>query len=84
MKGFETTRAKRDQYARVVRDVPYPVQVVWGRDDPALRLDTYGEIARRATGLDAIATLPGKHFFQEDQYSGIAELITDLVDASRS
>ncbi len=82
MKGFETTRAKRDQYAKVVRDVPYPVQVVWGRDDPALRVDTYGEIARRAAGLERIATLPGKHFFQEDQPEGIAELITDLVDST--
>lgn len=84
MKGFETTREKRDLYAKVVRDVPYPVQVVWGRDDPALRVDTYGETARRAAGLDSIATLPGKHFFQEDQPSAIAEKVADLVDAARS
>ncbi len=30
MRGFERTTQKRDLYRSTVRDVPYPVQVVWG------------------------------------------------------
>src|SRR5215208_2081400 len=30
MRGFERTRTKRDLYLSTVRDVPYPVQVLWG------------------------------------------------------
>src|SRR5438105_801086 len=29
----------------------YPVQIVWGANDPALKLAVHGEIARRAAGL---------------------------------
>ena len=56
MRGFERTRAKRDLYVGAVRDVPYPVQVVWGADDPALTLAKRGEEARLAAGLDEIHT----------------------------
>jgi haloalkane dehalogenase len=78
MRGFERTREKRDLYVGALRDVPYPVQVVWGADDPALTLDRHGEEARRAAGLDEIHTLPAKHFLQEDQASAIAERVAEI------
>ena len=34
MRGFERTRAKRQLYAGALRDVPYPVQAVWGERRP--------------------------------------------------
>lgn len=79
MRGFERTREKRDLYARVLRDVPYPVQVVWGADDPALPLDRYGEEARRAAGLDQVQALPAKHFLQEDQAPAVAERVAEIA-----
>jgi haloalkane dehalogenase len=79
MRGFERTRDKRDLYVSTVRDVPYPVQVVWGDRDPALTLSRHGEEARRAAGLDNIHTVPAKHFLQEDQAPVVAELIARLV-----
>jgi pimeloyl-ACP methyl ester carboxylesterase len=79
MRGFELTAAKQRLYEGVVRDVPYPVQVVWGADDPALRLSVYGEQARRATGVDTVHTVPAKHFLQEDQAPAIAERIAALA-----
>ena len=72
MRGFERTRAKRDIYAGVVGSDRYPVQVVWGADDPALRIETHGEAARRAADVERIHPLPGKHFLQEDQAPAIA------------
>ena len=41
-------------------DVPYPVQIVWGEHDPALKLAVHGEQARRAAGLDDDPRLPGQ------------------------
>ena len=79
MRGFERTAAKRDLYVSAVRECPYPVQVVWGRDDPALPLAREGEAARRAAGLDRIDALPGRHFLQEEQAPAIAERVASLA-----
>jgi haloalkane dehalogenase len=79
MRGFERTRAKQELYAGVLRDVPYPVQVVWGADDPALPLDRYGEQARRAAGVDEIHSLPAKHFLQEDQAPAVADRVAEIA-----
>ncbi len=79
MRGFERTAAKQRLYVGVVRDVPYPVQVVWGADDPALKLSVYGEQARRATGVDTVHALAAKHFLQEDQAPAVAERIAAVA-----
>jgi len=81
MRGFERTRAKRDLYHRVLGDRRYPVQIVWGAHDPALKLTTEGQAARRAAGLEKIHTLPAKHFLQEDQAPAVAEHIARIVTA---
>jgi haloalkane dehalogenase len=82
MRGFERTRAKRDLYVSALRDVPYPVQIVWGANDPALTLKRHGEEARQAAGLERIHTVPAKHFLQEDQAPAVAERIADIAAAS--
>ena len=79
MRGFERTPEKQRLYESTVRDVPYPVQIVWGADDPALKLAVHGEQARRAAGLDEIHTVPAKHFLQEDQAAAVAERIATLA-----
>jgi pimeloyl-ACP methyl ester carboxylesterase len=81
MRGFERTRAKRQLYAGALRDVPYPVQVVWGEKDPALKLERHGEDVRRIAGLDEIHTVPAKHFLQEDQAPAVAERVAALATA---
>lgn len=75
MRGFERTAEKQRRYISTVRDVPYPVQIVWGEDDPALKVDVHGERVREAAGLETLHRLPGKHFFQEDQPPAVAERI---------
>jgi pimeloyl-ACP methyl ester carboxylesterase len=79
MRGFERTRAKQDLYVGALRDVPYPVQIVWGAKDPALPLETHAEAARRVAGLDEIHALPAKHFLQEDQAPALAEHVAELA-----
>jgi pimeloyl-ACP methyl ester carboxylesterase len=80
MRGFERTPEKRRLYESVLRDRPYPVQIVWGAKDPALKLAVHGEIARRAAGLEQIHTLPAKHFLQEDQAPALADHIAHVAD----
>jgi pimeloyl-ACP methyl ester carboxylesterase len=82
MRGFERTAAKQKLYERAVRDVPYPVQVVWGAADPALKLAVQGEQARRIARLETVHTLPAKHFLQEDQAPALAELIAQHAAAA--
>ena len=79
MRGFERTAVKRDLYRSVLGSKRYPVQVVWGTRDPALKVGTHGEAARRAAGVDTIHRLPGKHFLQEDQAPAIADLVAGIT-----
>lgn len=79
MRGFERTREKQETYLKVLARGTYPVQVVWGEDDPALPLAEQGEAARRAAGVDQVFRLPAKHFLQEDQAPAIAEHVLAVV-----
>ena len=79
MRGFELTRAKRDLYVGILGRGPFPIQVIWGERDPALRIAKHGEAARRSAGVPEIIRLPGKHFLQEDQAPAIADRIARFV-----
>jgi haloalkane dehalogenase len=79
MRGFQRTREKRDLYVGALRNGSYPVQVVWGADDPALPLERHGADARRAAGAEHIHALPAKHFLQEDQAPAIAKLVAEIA-----
>lgn len=81
MRGFERTNLKQEQYRAVVASDAYPVQVIWGDRDPALKLADHGETARRAAGLETVHRLPAKHFLQEDQAPAVAELIARFATA---
>jgi pimeloyl-ACP methyl ester carboxylesterase len=77
MRSTERTPAKQARYRAAVGNVPYPVQAIWGTDDPAMTLAVYGEKARAAAGLAEVVTVPGKHFPQEDQAPAIARKIAE-------
>lgn len=79
MRSTERTASKQALYRSAVRDVPYPVQIIWAADDPALKLSIYGEQAKAATGLNAAQTVPAKHFLQEDQAPAIARHVAALA-----
>ena len=75
MRSTERTPAKQALYRAVVGSTRYPVQAIWGADDPAMTLAVYGEKARAAAHLAEVDTVPGKHFPQEDQAPAIARKI---------
>lgn len=80
MRGFELTDAKQRFLYEGLADRPYPAQVVWGREDPAL-----GEERRLAVqdalGVERPLLLPGRHFLQEDQAPAVSEAIAELAQA---
>lgn len=79
MRGFETTRAKTELYASAVSSTRYPVQVLWGADDPFLTLQKHGHIAARSAGIARPTAVPGRHFFPEDSAALIADYIVRLT-----
>lgn len=83
MQSFETTVAKQVLYRSTLADVPYPVQVVWGDRDPALKIHSFGAAAQAAAGLAKIHRLPAKHFLQEDQAESVAERVATFVAGGR-
>jgi len=83
MRGFELTAAKQSLYLSTLRRAPYPIQIVWGRDDPALKLNIHGAQARQALPNIPFHEIPGKHFFVEEQPELTADLIAGLVARSR-
>jgi haloalkane dehalogenase len=76
--GLERTRAKSERYAQALRSLSVPVQVLWGVEDPVLRLDREGDQLVRVTGAP-LHRLPGKHFLQEDCFAAIADHVARLV-----
>lgn len=81
MRNIEHRTEIRERYEATVdtRQVPYPVQILWGADDRVLPLKKHGWGALRASGLPAIFTIPGKHYFQEDHPEEIASVVDRFV-----
>lgn len=77
-RDLERTREKRDLYATTLRELSVPVQIVWGVEDPILRVDVHGEQARAATGAP-LHRLAAKHFLQEDRPVAVAEHVSRLA-----
>lgn len=79
MRNFSDSPEFRDICIKAVKDVPYPVQAIWGEDDPALTLERYGEEIKEYADLDSFHKLPSRHFLQEEVPEQIAEKISDLA-----
>lgn len=76
----EATPEKEVLYGSTLSNVPYPVQIVWAIEDPAMKLSKYGEPARRMAGLERITRIHGKHFPQEDQAPAIANNVAAIAE----
>ena len=81
MRGFERTAAKQELYLRTLRDHRYPVQAVWGAQDPTLKMSVQGDEAKRITRAENFHPIAGKHFIPEDQAPAIAEHVARIADA---
>ncbi len=75
MRNFEDSPEFRDTCYRALQQVPYPIQAIWGKDDPALKLDEYGAEIKKVANLREVHALPSRHFLQEEVSEEIADLI---------
>ncbi len=79
MRNFEDSTAFRELCYKAVQNVSYPVQAVWGAEDPALDYERYGEEIKRVANLSVVHKLPAKHFLQEDQWEAVAAHIASIA-----
>ncbi len=82
MRNFENSEEFRRLCVKAVKDVPYPVQAIWGEDDPALSLKEYGEEIKKYADLKSFKTLPSKHFLQEEVWKQLAAEIANFAGAA--
>jgi pimeloyl-ACP methyl ester carboxylesterase len=81
MRNFEDSEEFKRLCYQAVENVPYPVQAIWGADDPALDYDRFGSEIKQAANLTTIHKLDSKHFLPEERPEEIAELIVQLANS---
>ena len=85
MRSFERTPAFEQGIKAALKVRKFPAQIIWGKDDPALRMKEYVSHLLKALDLESYEAVHGKHFLQEDSSRAIASLIARLISAlSRS
>jgi pimeloyl-ACP methyl ester carboxylesterase len=84
MRNFADSEEYRALCYKAVQDVPYPVQAIWGAEDPGLRYERYGTEIKDVAGLEEVYMLPAKHLLQEEQWEAIAEKIAEIAARSKA
>ena len=78
MRGFELTQTKQTFFYEGLASRPYPAQVVWGQNDPALG-DRRRHAVQNALRVETPILLPGRHFLPEDQAAAISAAVAQLA-----
>jgi haloalkane dehalogenase len=84
MRSFERTPAFEQGIKAALKARKFPAQIIWGKDDPALRMKKYAPHLLKALDLESYEAVYGKHFLQEDSSRAIASLIARLISALSS
>ncbi|NJW53207.1 alpha/beta fold hydrolase [Salinimicrobium oceani] len=79
MRNFDHSPEFRELCYKAVKNKDYPVQAIWGANDPALQLETHGKEIQAAAGLKEIHQLKSRHFLQEEVWLALADKIVDLA-----
>lgn len=79
MRSFERTHEYEARIINALEKKKFPAQVIWGTQDPALRMQDYAPKICRVLRLPAWHQVKGKHFLQEDSPKRIAEQVTELA-----
>jgi pimeloyl-ACP methyl ester carboxylesterase len=82
MRSFERTPAFEQRIKATLKSRNFPAQIIWGKDDPALRMKKYAPHLMKALDLESYEAVDGKHFLQEDSSGAIADEIARLISAS--
>ncbi len=80
MRNFNQTKEFQKQCFRALNNVPYPIQALWGEDDPALTFEHFKRELMELTEVEEIHLLDSKHFLQEEVPDEIAEKIQEFAE----
>jgi pimeloyl-ACP methyl ester carboxylesterase len=83
MRNFEQTPEFSQQCYSAVREATYPIQLIWGANDPFLDFDTYGRQFLEAAPQARVYQVNSRHFLQEEYPEFIAEKIAKLANEAR-
>ena len=81
MRSFERTAAFEQGIKAALKARKFPAQIIWGKDDPALRMKKYAPHLLKALDLESYEVVCGRHFLQEDSSPAIASSIARLISA---
>ena len=79
MRNFEQTAAFTRECYRAWQNPAYPVQLVWGDEDPFLKFEEHGKAFEDARPGIPVTKVNSKHFLQEEQYEIIATKVKELM-----
>ena len=79
MRNFNQTEEFQNLVQTALKDVDYPIQAVWGKDDPALTYDHFSKELEELTDTQETHLLSSRHLLQEEVHEEIAEKIVDLI-----
>jgi pimeloyl-ACP methyl ester carboxylesterase len=82
MRGYEQTEEHQRFLWEGLAKRPYPAQVVWGEEDPALGAKRRVAVQHALDVPDPIL-LPARHFLQEDQAPAVAAAIIAIATRAR-
>lgn len=75
MRNYECSEEFRDLCLKAVQNASYPIQAIWGAEDPGLTFEHYGKEIQDAASLEHVHKLKARHFLQEEKWQEIAEFI---------
>ncbi|ALJ01499.1 alpha/beta fold hydrolase [Rufibacter tibetensis] len=84
MRNFDHREEFRQLCLKAVQNVPYPIQAIWGGEDPALTYERYGKEIERLARPSQMHLVKGKHLLQEDQWKEIADKVVQQAELNRN
>lgn len=82
MRSFAHTPEFRALCLKAVQHVAYPIQLVWGAEDPFLTFERFGMEFLEAATIEHVHRLKSRHFLQEERPAEIARAIAQLAAAT--
>lgn len=79
MRNFEKSAEFTQTCYQAFQNPEYPVQLIWGNEDPLLPYDETGKDFEKARPGLPVTKVEAKHFLQEDQYEIIASKVKELI-----
>ncbi len=79
MRNFDQTTEFTQTCYQAFQNPEYPVQLIWGDEDPLLPYDETGKDFEKARPGIPVTKVESKHFLQEEQYVVIASKVKELM-----